>query len=113
MISLDHEDISKNRLYKQLQKMLKLMHHFSDYGAEDTEPSVILAETLEKAFRETTIRIPSTPEEWQLFSGMPGVDHAAKSLAYKLKEILQRNYTLAEVAQVFRYFRWSVEVYRI
>jgi len=102
-----------NLLIIRLKEMNALMIELSNYGASDTEPSCVLADTFQRAFMDDEIQIPTTAEEWQLYSDMPGANKVARRLANKVKKVLKTKYTLAEVAQAFRYYGWDVRTQRI
>ena len=60
--------------------MFENMEQYSRYGASDTEPRAIFRDMLSDFWTTGSASIPQTAEDWQLFTGMPGVQIAAAVL---------------------------------
>ena len=72
-----------------IAEMYELMDQYSEFGASDTEPRGEFAHLLQTQLEGRGVRVPSTASEWQLFSGMPGAEAAARALHDKTLAVLE------------------------
>lgn len=64
-----------------IEKVVEVMHRYTDCGASDTEPDAVFQCVLAKAVRGDKPTVPTTVREWQLFSCMTRSRNAAVALA--------------------------------
>lgn len=68
-------------LQHAVKQFERAQHKHRAVGAEDTEPDWVFQDVLARALRGEKVRVPTTPQEWQLFTTQPKVAQAAKELA--------------------------------
>lgn len=75
-------------------------------GACDTEPCIVFEHLLEDAIDGEDVEISTTSSDWELYTGVPGAEDAAKELrdaAYAVVERVQ-SAPISALAAVRRYF---------
>ncbi len=73
---------------KILQELKKLIKEFETFqakyakqGAQDTEPDGVFQVCLVRAFKGKDVKVPDTPEGWELYSETRGAKDAAFTLS--------------------------------
>ena len=91
--------------YKELKKLVRdftdLQDNLAQYGAADTEPDVVFQRVLRRSVEGVDF-LPTTADDWQFYSDIPGVDEAAFKLtetADKIRSFI-RETTIAESLEI-------------
>ncbi len=58
----------------------RLQKKYRRYGAQDTEPDGLFQELLVKAVKGKSFTVPSSPDDWELYSETKGANAAADAL---------------------------------
>lgn len=79
---------------------------FRSFGATDTEPDTIFQSLLRKAMSNKEFEVPTTPNGWELYSDMPGVDEAAKELAEAAKKCVEIISEAGQISSFIKSYCW-------
>lgn len=76
-------------LKRAIKEFEQAQLQYVDFGASDTEPDAVFQWVLVKHYRGEDYRLPADATDWELYSGMKGVNKAAKDLTKKLKNCIE------------------------
>ena len=96
----------KSRKLKSLiKKMDAVMHEFSEYGAEDSEPDYELQCAMKLAWNRGEVVLP---ENWQLFTYLMDCTEAERRLNEAAKPILEFLAEAGTLGRDLRDYCWRV-----
>jgi len=72
-----------------VKKWGELQRKLSSFGASDTEPDGVFQHCLRQTVDAAPLAVPSTAQDWQLYTGVTGVGTAARRLTVSLKRCIK------------------------
>lgn len=72
----------------EVKKWEALQRGFSKFGACDTEPDGVFQYCLRQTVNGAPVSLPTDAQGWQLYTGMAGVNPAARRLTTSLKRCI-------------------------
>lgn len=88
---------------------------YSEFGARDTEPDGVFQRYLAKSLTQPDIKLPTTGEQWQLFTSTMACGNAARALTAALRKAVAvvRDCPVRELPAIRAYLRdycWRSDV---
>lgn len=77
------------KIIEAMREFVVFCSNFSSYGVNDSEPTAIIYGIFRKARQGKEVNIPTTAEEWELYSSMADSDTVAAGLHDAVQKMVE------------------------